>query len=128
MARCKSPTRSMVWRSLMHAIMATPRAFRPSASYAGGAMILIPNIVLANASHSRAIAEMSREHIEYGLGWSWTQSRVLKAIQDEATNVAVILDGGAVLGFGIMRYGEQKAHLVLLAVAPQYRKQGLGAL
>ena len=27
------------------------------------------------------IAEMSREYIEYGLGWSWTQARVLKAIQ-----------------------------------------------
>jgi [ribosomal protein S18]-alanine N-acetyltransferase len=91
-------------------------------------MILIPNISLATPAHSRSIAEMSREHIEYGLGWSWTQSRVLKAIQDASTNVAVLQEGGALLGFGIMRYGEQKAHLVLLAVAPTHRKRGLGAL
>jgi ribosomal protein S18 acetylase RimI-like enzyme len=27
-----------------------------------------------------------------------------------------------------MRYGEQRAHLVLLGVAPRHRKRGLGAL
>jgi ribosomal-protein-alanine N-acetyltransferase len=74
------------------------------------------------------IALMSREHIEYGLGWSWTPSRILKAIQDEATNVAVAQERGTLLGFGIMRYGEEKAHLVLLCVAPAHRNRGLGAL
>lgn len=91
-------------------------------------MILIPGICLATPSHSRSIAEMSREHVEYGLGWSWTQSRVLRAIQDESTNVAIIQERGLLLGFGIMRYGERKAHLVLLCIAPSHRKRGLGAL
>lgn len=91
-------------------------------------MILIPNVVLALPTHARAIAEMSREQIEYGLGWSWTPSRVLKAIQDDATNVAVVREQGEFLGFGIMRYGEQRAHLVLLCVAATHRKRGLGAL
>lgn len=91
-------------------------------------MIARPNITLADASLSRGIAEMSREHIEYGLGWSWTQTRVLKAIHDASTNVAVVTEQDAVIAFGIMRYGEQRAHLVLLGVAPAHRKRGLGAL
>jgi ribosomal protein S18 acetylase RimI-like enzyme len=91
-------------------------------------VIARPNITLADASLSRGIAEMSREHIEYGLGWSWTQTRVLKAIHDASTNVAVVTEQDAVIAFGIMRYGEQRAHLVLLGVAPAHRKRGLGAL
>jgi [ribosomal protein S18]-alanine N-acetyltransferase len=91
-------------------------------------MIVIPNVSLANLSDARGIAEMSRDYVEYGLGWSWTPSRVLKAIRDPATNVAVVRERGLVLGFGIMRYGEQKAHLTLLAVRPTERKRGLGAV
>jgi ribosomal-protein-alanine N-acetyltransferase len=91
-------------------------------------MIPTLHISLATAAHARSIAEMSREYIEYGLGWSWTQARVIKAIQDEATNVAVIQQRGAVTGFGIMRYGDERAHLVLLGVAAGHRKRGLGAL
>jgi ribosomal protein S18 acetylase RimI-like enzyme len=91
-------------------------------------MIILPTVSLANPADARGIAEMSRDYVEYGLGWSWTPSRVLKAIRDSATNAAVVRERGAVLGFGIMRYGEQKAHLVLLAVRPTERKRGLGAV
>ena len=91
-------------------------------------MILVPNVTLATAADARRIAEMSREHIEYGLGWSWTPSRVLKAIHDDSTNVALINERGAIAGFGIMCYGERKAHLVLLCIAPAHRQRGLGAL
>jgi [ribosomal protein S18]-alanine N-acetyltransferase len=91
-------------------------------------MIIIPNVSLANLSDARGIAEMSRDYVEYGLGWSWTPSRVLKAIRDDATNVAVVRERSAVLGFGIMRYGEQRGHLTLLAVRPTERKRGLGAV
>jgi ribosomal protein S18 acetylase RimI-like enzyme len=91
-------------------------------------MIIIPNVSLANPSDARGIAEMSRDYVEYGLGWSWTPARVLKAIQESSTNVAVIRERGSVLAFGIMRYGEQKAHLTLLAVQPAERKRGLGAV
>ena len=91
-------------------------------------MILSPHINLAAPAHARDIAEMSREYIEYGLGWSWTQARVLKAIRDPSTNVAVVRERDAILGFGIMRYGERRAHLVLLGVHLDHRKRGLGAL
>ena len=90
-------------------------------------MILIPNITLAVPGDASGIAEMSREYIEYGLGWSWTGARVRKSIQDRATNVAVIRERQALLGFGIMRYGEYKAHLVLLSVHVAHRQRGLGA-
>jgi [ribosomal protein S18]-alanine N-acetyltransferase len=103
----------------------------PAGAYSGyqePPLIVSPQITLASPVHARSIAEMSREYIEYGLGWSWTQHRVIKAMHDDSTNVAVSLERGAVTAFGIMRYGEQRAHLVLLGVAPQHRKRGLGAL
>jgi len=112
----------------MAVIMARRRALCTNARYALGAMIILPNVSLANPADARGIAEMSRDYVEYGLGWSWTPSRVLKAIRDDSTNVAVVREPGAVLGFGIMRYGEQKAHLVLLAVRPTQRQRGLGAV
>jgi [ribosomal protein S18]-alanine N-acetyltransferase len=90
-------------------------------------MTAMPHITLAAPAHARAIAEMSREYIEFGLGWSWTEARVLRSIRDRATNVAVAQESGAVTAFGIMRYGEQRAHLVLLGVALSQRKRGLGA-
>ena len=33
--------------------------------------------------------------------------------------------GRRIIGFAIMRYGDDDAHLDLLAVAPQYRRQGV---
>src|SRR5512133_1600304 len=91
-------------------------------------MLQIPTVTLALPGDARAIAEMSRDYVEYGLGWSWTPSRVLKAIREGATNVAVVRERDTVRAFGIMRYGEQKAHLTLLAVQPDDRKRGLGAV
>lgn len=92
------------------------------------AMILIPGVRLASPDDARSIAEMSREYIEHGLGWSWTRGRVLKAIFERSTNVAVVHEGGCVLGFGIMQYGERKAHLALLAVEAIHRNRGLATL
>jgi [ribosomal protein S18]-alanine N-acetyltransferase len=90
-------------------------------------MIILPTIRLAAGAEAAPIARMSREYIEYGLGWSWTPQRVMRAIDDRATNVVVSHDGEAILGFGIMSYGETKAHLVLLGVEPARRQRGLGA-
>jgi [ribosomal protein S18]-alanine N-acetyltransferase len=90
-------------------------------------MIVVPDIRLATLGDARAIAEMSREEIEYGLGWSWTAERVRRSIRDRATNVAVALEGEVLVGFGIMHYGDEKAHLSLLAVHPARRELGVGA-
>jgi ribosomal-protein-alanine N-acetyltransferase len=69
---------------------------------------------------------MSREYIEQGLPWSWTVERVLGAIADRSSNVVLVAARADVLGFGIMYYGDQRAHLALLAVQPAHRRQGWG--
>ena len=89
-------------------------------------MIVIPEVRLASRSDARSIAQLSREYIEQGLGWRWTESRVLNAIMNKATNVAVIRDPRGLLAFGIMDYGDDTAHLALLGVHPAQRRNGLG--
>jgi [ribosomal protein S18]-alanine N-acetyltransferase len=89
-------------------------------------VIVLPSVRLARAIDAQGIARISRDEIEQGLGWSWTRTRVLAAIRDRATNVAVIHDRGSVVAFGIMQYGDHKAHLSLLGVDRARRKRGLG--
>ena len=91
-------------------------------------MLLAPTVRLATGADAGPIAEMSRRYIEHGLGWSWTAARVRSAIRDPSTNVAVGHDPRAILGFGIMQYGDEAAHLALLAVAADQRRRGLGAM
>ena len=90
-------------------------------------MVSVPLIRLAALQDAAAIAQMSREYIEQGLGWSWTTGRVRSAVVDPATNAAVFGGRESILGFGIMQYGDDSAHLALLAVRPEYRQRGLGA-
>ncbi|MGR8936121.1 MAG: GNAT family N-acetyltransferase [Gammaproteobacteria bacterium] len=90
-------------------------------------MITVPSIRLAHPHDAYVIAEISRDFIEYGLGWNWTRRRVLRAIRDNATNVAVVYEQEGVLGFGIMEYGMDTAHLALLGVLPTQQKRGLGS-
>jgi [ribosomal protein S18]-alanine N-acetyltransferase len=81
---------------------------------------------LAGTRDAQSIAELSRECIEYGLAWSWRRSRVLRSILDPSINVVVSRDAGGLAGFAIMKYGEEEAHLLLLAVASHRRRRGLG--
>ncbi|MBL8520870.1 MAG: GNAT family N-acetyltransferase [Betaproteobacteria bacterium] len=84
-------------------------------------------IQLALASDSEAIAEMSRSLIEYGLPWSWQPARVARAIASPNTNVAVVREQDKLVGFGIMEYWDDDAHLVLFAVRPASQRQGVGS-
>ncbi len=89
-------------------------------------MLILPTIRLATADDAGAIAEMSRSYIEQGLGWSWREGRVLRAIGDGSTNVAVMTDDQKIVGFGIMQYWLETSHLALFAVRPSHRNRGLG--
>ncbi len=89
-------------------------------------MLILPVIRLATSSDAAAIALMSRDFIEQGLDWSWRQPRVRDAILDAATNVAVLSDGDTLLGFGIMQYRDETAHLSLFAIRPSHCNRGLG--
>jgi len=84
------------------------------------------DLVLANPADALAVAEMSRDLIETGLGWSWSRQRVARAISDPETLVLTARHRGRVVGFGIMEFGEEKSHLSLLAVKPAYQREGLG--
>jgi [ribosomal protein S18]-alanine N-acetyltransferase len=84
-------------------------------------------IGLARASDSREIAEMSRDLIEQGLTWSWTPARVQHFITGSESSVVVARREQRVAAFAIMHFGDEVAHLNLLAVAPEHRRQGLGS-
>src|SRR5688500_3142426 len=86
----------------------------------------MPSVRLATPGDARAIAELSRDFIEHGLGWSYTPGRIRRAIQSKTANVAVIHERGCLLAAGIMEYGDTAAHLVLLGVQPKQRRRGLG--
>ena len=83
-------------------------------------------IRLALSSDADAIAVLSRDCIERGLRWSWTVQRVRRCIDDRETNVAVIRDRGMIAGFAIMKYGDDEAQLLLLAVRASHRRRGMG--
>jgi ribosomal-protein-alanine N-acetyltransferase len=80
----------------------------------------------ARRSDVVAIAQMSRDLIEKGLSWSWTPTRVAASMQRADAIIVVARAPDRIVGFGIMRYGEDEAHLDLLGVASDYRREGLG--
>lgn len=90
-------------------------------------MPVTATVRLATLADAPAIAALSRDYIEQGLGWSWTVSRVEGAIRDPDVNVAVVGDPGALLAFGIMIYREEVAHLALFAVRGSHQRQGIGS-
>jgi ribosomal-protein-alanine N-acetyltransferase len=81
---------------------------------------------LARPTEAANIANLSRELIEEGLRWRWTPSRVTASMRASNVNVLVACMHGDMAGFAIMRYGNDEAHLDLLAVAPRYRRLGIG--
>jgi [ribosomal protein S18]-alanine N-acetyltransferase len=90
-------------------------------------MTVDPPIRLADPADADEIAAMSRELIEHGLPWTWRPGRVLKAIRNPETNVAVIRAERGLVAFGIMEYLESDAYLVLLAVRAESRRKGFGS-
>jgi ribosomal-protein-alanine N-acetyltransferase len=81
---------------------------------------------LARDADAREIAEMSRDLIEQGLTWSWTPARVQHFISGAESSVVVARREQRIAAFAIMHFGDEVAHLNLLAVAPEHRRQGLG--
>jgi ribosomal-protein-alanine N-acetyltransferase len=81
---------------------------------------------LARPAEAAVIAGLSRDLIEYGLRWRWTPERIAASIRAPEVNVLVARMRGNIAGFAIMRYGDDDAHLDLLAVAPPYRRAGVG--
>src|SRR6185437_6782354 len=109
-----------VYDGSWHNVLMTPRAI---------------TIRLAEPRDAQAIAMMSRDFIEAGLGWKYDAARVMRAIRDRETLAVVSCENGksgaapaagaargSLTGFAIMEFGDERAHLVLLAVRPSHRR------
>ena len=81
---------------------------------------------LANGNDSQPLAAFSRDLIEAGLGWSYQPDRIASLIDDPDTITLVARARGLPVGFASMRFGDTRAHLILLAVEPRHQRHGVG--
>lgn len=95
-----------------------------------------PPLALATVADAADIARLSRDEIERGLPWRWQPAAVARLIAADNTvvlcareapseNAADGSEEPPLAGFGVMEFGEREAHLILLAVAPRLRRQGV---
>jgi ribosomal-protein-alanine N-acetyltransferase len=87
------------------------------------------DIVLGFAykADAQTLALMSRDLIETGLGWAYRRDRIARLIGNPEAAVIVARDSERPIGFAIMTFGDERAHLVLLAVRPTHRRRGVAA-
>ena len=79
----------------------------------------------ARAREAAQLAAMARELIENGLRPSWDAPRIAWHIRHCESVVLAARAGIAIAGFAIMHYGDDSAHLNLLAVASTHRRRGI---
>jgi ribosomal-protein-alanine N-acetyltransferase len=82
-------------------------------------------IGLAGIGEAPVLAQLSRDLIEAGLGWEYRPQRIAAIIADAETATLVTRVRTRPVGFAAMRFGEDRAHLILLAVRPAYQRRGL---
>ena len=82
-------------------------------------------IELARRADAAVLAQMSARHIEAGLKPAWNATRIGWHIRDADSVVLTARAAHALLGFALMRFGEERAHLNLLAVEPAARRHGI---
>jgi len=87
-----------------------PRAYRVEPARTGDAALL---------------AAMSQAYVEQGLKPAWGAARIRWHVCDADSVVLTARLGPTIAGFAIMRYGDDVAHLNLLAVAPAHRRRGV---
>jgi ribosomal protein S18 acetylase RimI-like enzyme len=91
------------------------------------------SLELARVSDAARLARMSHALIESGLRPAWTESRIGWHIRSPDSVVltarvgSIALGIRTVAGFAIMRYGDEIAHLNLLAVDPAHRRKRIGS-
>lgn len=83
------------------------------------------SIELARGRDAQPIAQMSRDLIESGLGWKYRATTVLRALSDPNTVTLAARHAGALVGFAMAHFGDERMHLVLLAVSPAHRRHGV---
>ncbi len=80
----------------------------------------------ARVAHAALLAAMSQDFVETGLRPAWDAARIAWHIRNPDSVVLAARAGSAIVGFAIMRYGDDTAHLNLLAVTPAHRRRGIG--
>lgn len=85
----------------------------------------VPPLEFARPDDARALAAMSRDLVEAGLGWEYRPERIARMIADPDTVALVARDAACVAGFAVMSFGDERAHLALLAVRPAHRRRGI---
>lgn len=81
---------------------------------------------LARRSDAPMLAAMSRDLIESGLGWTYRPERVAQLLADPETVTVVACERERTTGFAIMTLSDERAHIVLLAVARTHQRRGIG--
>ena len=81
---------------------------------------------LARQGDAPTLAAMSRDLIETGLGWHYRTERIGELLANADTVSLVACENARTAGFAIMTLGEERAHLVLLAVRADHHRRGIG--
>lgn len=82
-------------------------------------------LVPACVQDATRISLMSRQLIEGGLTPSWAAQRVAAHVRHRESVVLTARTPQEIAGFAIMQFGDDSAHLNLLAVAPHHRRRGI---
>ncbi|HZT55977.1 MAG TPA: GNAT family N-acetyltransferase [Burkholderiaceae bacterium] len=86
-------------------------------------------IRLATPADAKAIAALSWREVEQHWPWHWNPPSALSAMLDRDANVALALGAdGQLVGFGVMEYHDDTAHLSLLVVNATARRRGIGTM
>ncbi len=81
----------------------------------------------ARRADAERVARMSRDWIEHGLEWRYTPKAIAASLRSENSELVVARASGRVEGFALMDFDfpRRSVHLVLMAVAPRWRRRGL---
>ncbi len=79
----------------------------------------------ARVADAPRLALMSRELVENGLRPSWPAARIVWYIRHRESVVLKARTAREIIGFAIMQFGDDTAHLNLLAVCPRHRRRGI---
>jgi ribosomal-protein-alanine N-acetyltransferase len=71
------------------------------------------------------LAAMSHQLIESGLRPAWGAQRIGWHVRHPESMVLTARSDRTIAGFAVMRYGDDAAHLNLLAVDPAHRRRGI---
>ena len=81
----------------------------------------------ALATDTPRLAAMSRDLIEAGLPWRYSAPALVRLLRDaDHCGVVAVDERGTPLGFALMHFGEERAHLILLCVLADRQRQGIG--